>query len=714
MVRPDPRDGSVLIGSSGHPAATPSRLDARRAVMLAAIAIIATLALLLVGSQTGLRYQWQSRNTIAELRELPLGRVRLRGVVTFVDYPNKRFWLQDESGAIAINQDPRLTDARQGDVVFVEMWKTHPYDPTFGLPSLGLSGFNVNRRVRNAPLPIPAKAAIPTLSQQAKTGIRVTVEGVVHGALANRPGIVQLSLGDEGQEVQVFVPGDPHHFTQWINARAQITGVLEVLLDGGGSPTSEIIWAQNATDLEKISNAPSSAQESSVRSLYADRNQINAHSVRLRGRVLYQRAPDQLLVEDEAGVVSCGLEQPGEFAVGTPVEVLGFLKKDGLRIDLVHAAVTPVSAADLPRFPSKGAVATIAGVRALSESTIRTTPPVKVTGVVTYVNTLYRQLFLQDSTGGIFVKYPDTPIELYQGEKITVTGLANEGDFAPVIVAPKFTSLGLAPLPRPALMNMRAETGVLDSLYSQVEGIVHPTRGKPYSTKQTTFDLYTSLGPVHVGVMEHPTQDNFMADLQDATVRVRGVAGEVFNSRKQLVGLQLAVQNMKGIEIIEPGSSNPFAVPATSISNLLSYSPHTRFDHRVVVNGTVTMLGDGFFYIQDQTGGVRIEGGTSGLHLNDAIDAAGYAKAAAYSPLLTDAVVKPPGYGVGHQPSACHRRHVERWPLRLPTGEHRSNSTQRSKLRRPENSVSYIGRAHIPGRPLSDRHGAALHSSSRR
>ena len=655
-----------------------------------------------------LRYQWQSRNTIAELRELPLGQVKIRGVVTFVDYPNKRFWMQDESGAIAINQDPGLIDARQGDVVFVEMKKTHAYDPTFGLPSLGLSDFKVNRRVRNAPLPVPEKAAIPTLSQKAKTGIRVTVEGVVHGAHPDGTGIVQLSLGDEGQEVQVFVPGDPHNFAQWLNARVRITGVLEVLLDGGGSPTSEIIWAQNATDLEKISNAPPSAEESSVRTLYADKNQISAHSVRLRGRVLYQRTPDQLLVEDESGVVSCGLEQPGNFAAGTPVEVLGFLKKDGLRIDLVHAAVTPILAHDLPQFPSKSAVTTIAGVRALSGSIIRTAPPVKVTGVVTYVNTLYRQLFLQDSTGGIFVKYPDTPVELYQGEKITVTGLANEGDFAPVIVAPKFTSLGPASLPTPALMNMRAETGVLDSLYSQFEGIVHPTRGKPYSTKQTTFDLYTSFGPVHVGVMEHPTQDNFMADLQDATVRVRGVAGEVFNSRKQLVGLQLAVQNMKGIEVIEPGSSNPFAIPATAIGNLLSYAPHTRFDHRVVVSGTATMLGDGFFYIQDQTGGVRIESGTSGLHLNDVIDAAGYAKAAAYSPMLTDAVVRVRSTASAVTPQPVYCRHVERWALRLPTGQHRGNSAQCRKLRRPENSVRYIGWAHVPGRPLSHRHRPVL------
>jgi hypothetical protein len=59
-----------------------------------------------------------------------------------------------------------------------------------------------------------------------------------------------------------------------------------------------------------------------------------------------------------------------------------------------------------------------------------------------------------------------------------------------------------------------------------------------------------------------------------------------------------------------------------------------------VVSGTVTMLGDGFFYMQDQTGGVRIESGTSGLRLNDVVDAAGYATATGYSPVITDAVVR--------------------------------------------------------------------------
>src|SRR5579863_1210141 len=177
-----------------------------------------TLAALYAGSHADMRYQWQKRNTIVELRELPLDEVKVRGVVTYVDFPNKRFWLQDETGAIAINQNPIATDTRVGDVLLVEMRKTHVYDPTVGSSSLGLSDFKVDRSRRNAPLPLPVKVTIPTLSEEAKTGIRVTVEGVIHSISAGGNGLAQVYVGDQGQEVQAFLPGDPLHFAPLLNA----------------------------------------------------------------------------------------------------------------------------------------------------------------------------------------------------------------------------------------------------------------------------------------------------------------------------------------------------------------------------------------------------------------------------------------------------------------------------------------------------------------
>jgi diguanylate cyclase (GGDEF)-like protein len=639
MFHPLSRGGGFFRRLSVNCSAIASRPDARWALLFAGLAIIASLVVAYVDTHSELRYQWHGRTTIADLRELPGGQVKLRGVVTYVDGVNRRFWLQDETGAIAVNQDPRLTDTRPGDAVQVQMRKTHPYDPAAGLPSIGSVDFRVRRSRRNAPLPLPAKLTIPNLSQHADAGIRVTVEGVVHGASAKGNDLVQVVLGDQGQEVQAFVPGDPHHFAQLLNVRVRITGVLDVLQDVGWSPTSELIWVQNATDVERISGAQAATAVATIRSLYSDGKQISAHLVRLRGRVLYQETPQLVIVEDEWGAISCGLEQPSTFAPGTPIEVLGFIKRNGLRIDLVHTAMTTLPADGWQALSASRQLTSIASVRALSEETIRTAPPVKIAGVITYSDSDLRQLFLQDSTAGIFLKYAGSPVALHQGEMITVTGLANDGDFAPVIVAPKFTPMGAARLPKPVPMNMQTKYGLLDSLYGQVEGVVHPSREEQYP-KHTTFYLHTALGPVHVDVAQNGTPSNFMANLQDATVRARGVVGEIFNSRKQLIGLQLTISNLKDIEVIEPGSSNPFEKSPTRISNLLKYSPGSRPDHRVVVSGTVTMLGNGFFYIQDQTGGVRIEGDTSGLHLRDAVDAAGYASPTGYSPALTDAVVK--------------------------------------------------------------------------
>src|SRR5665213_600660 len=593
-----------------------------------------------VGINTDLGDGWQRRHTILDLRELPLGQVKMRGVVTYVDSANKRFWLQDGTGAIAINQDPASAGVHFGDAVLLGMKKTHAFDPATGFASLGLTDFEVESSRKHASLPLPVKTTIPALSEAAKNGIRVTVGGTVHGISAKGNNVVQVDVGGDGREVQAHVPGNPRDLAQWLNATVRVTGVLEVLLDKGGSPTSEIIWTQNVTDLNKIEDAPRQSPIVSTRNLYAEMAHITAHLVRLRGRVLFQESPNRLLVEDQWGTIGCHLEKPGNFAPGTSVELAGFPNVDGLRVDLDHVTVTPISNRDVPASGRDDSPITIAGLRALSGDVLRTLPPVKVTGVVTYLNTNFRQLFLQDATAGIFLKYASTPVPLYQGEKITVIGLAKDGDFAPVIVAPKFISVGPAPLPKAQLMDSRANSGTLDSLYSEVEGVIHPIRGKLYPNQQTTFDLYTPVGPVHVGVMDHPSQDDFMADLQDATARVRGVVGEVFNSRKQLVGLQLAVQNMKGIQVIEPGSSNPFAEPAMPISSLLRFSRNARPGHMVVVLSLITLLSHGFFYIQDHTGGVRIESAAGDLHLGDVVKAAGYATATEYSPALMDAVVQ--------------------------------------------------------------------------
>ena len=69
------------------------------------IALVAALALVLVNVPSSLWSSHPQHNNIRDLEVLPLGPVRLEGVVTYVDRVNKRFWLQDDTGAIAIGED---------------------------------------------------------------------------------------------------------------------------------------------------------------------------------------------------------------------------------------------------------------------------------------------------------------------------------------------------------------------------------------------------------------------------------------------------------------------------------------------------------------------------------------------------------------------------------------------------------------------------------
>src|SRR4051794_8907748 len=124
MAESPSRPDGFSTKPSDFSAVAPSKRATGRALILAALALITTLVLVYVGTRTDLGYQWQRRDAIGELRELPLGLLKVRGVVTYVDRANKRFWLQDQTGAILVDKDPRLAGVQSGDVLLVEMKKT--------------------------------------------------------------------------------------------------------------------------------------------------------------------------------------------------------------------------------------------------------------------------------------------------------------------------------------------------------------------------------------------------------------------------------------------------------------------------------------------------------------------------------------------------------------------------------------------------------------
>ena len=618
--------------------------------IIASLAVIATAALTLLTAPHSLWHWHETHDSIRDLEVLPLGPVRLDGVVTYADLSNKRFWLQDATGAIAINgvKDPTVVP---GQEIVIQATKRHLFDPVIGLSSVQLEVSRVTVLKAHVALPQPAPATLKTLPDKDKNGIRVTVAGVLHHVSDRRDGLKVLYFGESGDEIQAVVPTAIGDLTPWINSRLQVTGVSDAVLDGGGSVRSRYIWVADAGDVHNIGHADLANRVESVRSLYRLRTTNDGYQVLMRGVVSAQDAPTILLVQDEFGTVACNFDTPVSVKSGTPVEVVGYAVRNGVRIDLLHTQVRhQISDSEKATSSETAPLQTIAAVRSLTEAVADSAQPVKLTGIVTFNDSDWQQLYLQDSTGGIFVKYAGHP-QISRGEKVTIAGLTNSGDYAPIIVAPKFLTHHPDALPVPLPMTAKAWSGVLDCIFVTAEGVIHSVKERQ-NPNHLTFDLYTSFGPVHVvGAPEFGDMD-YLRRLDDSEISITGVGGVVFNARRQLIGLQIDISLASDIRVIEPGTKDPFQNPATAINSLLRFSPKAPFGHRTRIGGTTTMVGDGFLYVQDDTGGTRVEADTKGLRVGDVVDAVGYPFPDGYSPVLKDAAVRVERH---HQPLSAQQ-----------------------------------------------------------
>jgi len=141
------------------------------------------------------------------------------------------------------------------------------------------------------------------------------------------------------------------------------------------------------------------------------------------------------------------------------------------------------------------------------------------------------------------------------------------GAFAPVIVAPHIRMEGAAPLPVPyPATAAAAASGVLDSRYVSVEGVVHPLKfGDNPHHRVVTFDLETAAGRLHVSTAPTFADRLHAENLDDAGVRIRGVFETIYNSRRQILGDQLQVAAPSDIEVLEPTVPDPFRMETTPV-----------------------------------------------------------------------------------------------------------------------------------------------------
>ena len=297
------------------------------------------------------------------------------------------------------------------------------------------------------------------------------------------------------------------------------------------------------------------------------------------------------------------------------------------------------------------ALTTLRQVRSFHADASANPVPIHVLAVVTYYDTVAPNLFVQDSTGGIWVDLRGikaAPPRL--GQLLDLTGTVGTG-FSPYVANPQWKVRGSSALPKPVPLSYeQAGTGSFDSQWVEMEGIVR-SFVKEAEGNVLVIDVATPTGVFKVRVPDY--ESPLPMQLVDAKVRFRGVCGSAFNRRNQLVAIHLMVPGLEDSKVIDASPTDPFAVPTTPVDRLGSFSAQLADVHRVKVLGVVTahFPGRGFF-LMDATGGVyaKSQDGTP-LREGDEVEVIGFPAKGTYSPVLRSAGIRPTGKHQALSPS---------------------------------------------------------------
>ena len=275
--------------------------------------------------------------------------------------------------------------------------------------------------------------------------------------------------------------------------------------------------------------------------------------------------------------------------------------------------------------------------------------PIHIKGVVTYFDpdygTGYAAVFMQDSTGGIFVKPPSTSIvPLPAGTVIDVRGASSIGGFGPIVAHPQIIVIGHAPLPPnpPRVSLLHLQTGAEDAQWVEVEGTIHAVYELPRSV---TLQLAMFDGTISVTMPKEASAD--YSSLVDAKVEIHADAAPTINGASQMIGVHLMAPNLSAVRIVEPAPGDPFRQPTTPIGGLLQWDEYSASFHRVHVRGNLTLQWPGSsLCIRDANRGICVQTAqNTHFAMGDLVDIVGFAGTDNNEPALTDAVLKSAGKG---------------------------------------------------------------------
>jgi hypothetical protein len=237
-----------------------------------------------------------------------------------------------------------------------------------------------------------------------------------------------------------------------------------------------------------------------------------------------------------------------------PDEPLVRFPKKALRISVLSVLV--LSVACFPGFTqaqnTHPTLRTVREVRELSNTEARNAYPVQLEGVATYSDAEWGLLFLEDSTGAIYVNTHGANASFPAGSRLRVDAVTGPGDVGTVLVQPNIHTLGQGALPNPEHRNL-AELNALtaDSRFIETRGVLWAC-DQPW--KRICFRI--ADGKVSALVVLPTRNTSAARSMVGATVRIRGVSGIHLDPKGKPLSALIFVNRLEDIEVEGGGPQN--------------------------------------------------------------------------------------------------------------------------------------------------------------
>ncbi|MFN8093156.1 MAG: PAS domain S-box protein [Vicinamibacteria bacterium] len=550
-------------------------------------------------------------------------------------------------------------DARRGVVVYVDTDWNRAYasgdGATFAVPSgavAGLFGHRVELRggdtrdLGAAPMPPPATSA------PAGALLWTSVDATVRAVSRAEDDRTFLRVRAGRADVDVHLPRRPARPEDTLlpGSRVRLRGVLEPAADAWSRPR---LWVPGWDAVAVLRLPPDwdALRQVTVAEARALAAGDPDEEVRLLARVATPRPAGSFTVAAGGEAVVVDLDRAEAVRQDAPIEIRGFpATRHGLPLVADarwRLAGTPPSLASR-REAGLAPLRRLADVRALPRAEAERGYPVRLEAIVTYVEPGRASLFVQDDTGGVFVRAGGLDA-LAAADRVLVEGVTAPGRLAPLVVATSVARLGRGVLPaaRPVAAP-RLAAGFEDCRRVETSGVVRRvTRGGGWT--EILVDVEGLRVPVQLPI---EIEDTARPPV-DARVRVVGVCGSTFGWRGTFDHVELLTASLSYV-VVEERPPSPLGLPFVGARDLLRSGPGDRWDRLVRARGVVLHHRSGQpLFLRTESGPVIVETlREEPLAPGDRVEVAGFPARDAAAPRLEDATYRRVGGGNAPTPTA--------------------------------------------------------------